>query len=83
MREHQTPSLRVSKLGHAFGPRAVLEGIDLYLPQGRTLALVGPSGCGKSTLLHLCAGLLTVREGRIDNGFARSAMLFQQPHLLP
>ena len=77
------PELRVSALAHAFGPRAVLEGIDLQLPAGRTLALVGPSGSGKSTLLHLCAGLLTLRDGRIANGFARTAMLFQQPHLLP
>ena len=78
-----TPSLRIEALSHAFGPRAVLENIDLVLPAGRTLTLVGPSGSGKSTLLHLCAGLLAVREGRIANGFARTAMLFQQPHLLP
>lgn len=77
------PELRVSGLAHAFGPREVLEHIDLVLPAGRTLALVGPSGSGKSTLLHLCAGLLALREGRIDNGFARTAMLFQQPQLLP
>ena len=78
-----TPSLRIEALSHAFGPRTVLENIDLALPAGRTLALVGPSGSGKSTLLHLCAGLLAVREGRIGNGFARTVMLFQQPHLLP
>ena len=78
-----TSSLRIEALSHAFGPRAVLEDIDLALPAGRTLALVGPSGSGKSTLLHLCAGLLTVRDGQIENGFARTTMLFQQPHLLP
>lgn len=77
------PALRVSRLDHAFGPRQVLEDISLHLPAGRTMALVGPSGCGKSTLLHLCAGLLDVRTGEIDNGFARTAILFQQPHLLP
>lgn len=77
------PALRVSRLDHAFGPRQVLEDISLHLPAGRTMALVGPSGCGKSTLLHLCAGLLDVKTGEIDNGFARTAILFQQPHLLP
>ena len=83
MTAQRNPELRVSGLAHAFGPRAVLEDIHLQLPAGRTLALVGPSGSGKSTLLHLCAGLLTLREGRISNGFARTTMLFQQPHLLP
>jgi len=47
------------------------------------VALVGPSGCGKTTLLHLCAGLLHVREGSIDNGFSSQAFMFQQPRLLP
>ncbi|QXL84283.1 ABC transporter ATP-binding protein [Comamonas sp. NLF-1-9] len=79
-----TPAaLTVQALSHAFGPREVLQDITLQLPAGHTLALVGPSGSGKSTLLHLCAGLLTVRAGQVDNGFARTAMLFQQPHLLP
>ena len=73
----------VRDLEHAFATRTVLEGVSLRLPAGETLALVGPSGCGKSMLLHLCAGLLDVRTGEIHNGFARTAMLFQQPTLLP
>ena len=77
------PALVVRDLEHAFATRTVLEGVSLRLPAGETLALVGPSGCGKSTLLHLCAGLLDVRSGEIHNGFARTAMLFQQPTLLP
>ena len=76
-------ALAVRQLNHAWATRSVLEDIGFTLPAGRAIALVGPSGCGKTTLLHLCAGLLTVQEGQIDNRFARSAMLFQQPHLLP
>ncbi|MDO4637673.1 MAG: ATP-binding cassette domain-containing protein [Lautropia sp.] len=81
--ERVLPALTVSRLTHAFANRTVLEGISLELAAGQTLALVGPSGCGKSTLLHLCAGLLAVQEGEIHNGFARPAVLFQQPCLLP
>ena len=47
------------------------------------LALVGPSGCGKTTLLHLAAGLLTVQQGQVANGFASTAFMFQQARLLP
>ena len=79
----ELPALEVTGLEHAFATRTVLQGVSLRLPAGQTLALVGPSGCGKSTLLHLCAGLLDVRSGEIHNGFARTAMLFQQPTLLP
>jgi putative ABC transport system ATP-binding protein len=38
-------------------PIAVLDGIDLDIPEGSFDALMGPSGSGKSTLLNLIAGL--------------------------
>lgn len=75
--------LTIEGVGHAFGPRSVLEGVCLTVSRGQTVALVGPSGCGKTTLLHLVAGLLTLREGRITNRFASTACMFQQPRLLP
>ena len=75
--------LEVRGLSHRFGPREVLSGIDLRLARGEVVSVVGPSGGGKSTLLHLCAGLLEVERGRIDNRFDSHAFAFQEPRLLP
>ncbi|WP_028622113.1 ABC transporter ATP-binding protein [Pseudomonas sp. Ant30-3] len=50
------------------GPLLVLQGIDLTLKPGSSLALMGESGSGKSTLLHLIAGLDKVDRGSIRSG---------------
>ncbi|MBB6307603.1 ABC transporter ATP-binding protein [Xanthobacter tagetidis] len=75
--------LRLDGVCLSFGDGPVLDGIGLAVPTGRLVALIGPSGCGKTTLLGLAAGALQPQAGRVENRFARTAMVFQEPRLLP
>jgi thiol reductant ABC exporter CydD subunit len=50
------------------GREVVLEGVDLELSPGETVALVGPSGGGKSTLLSLLLRLAEPDAGTIACG---------------
>ncbi|MEU8846233.1 ABC transporter ATP-binding protein [Streptomyces sp. NPDC048564] len=43
----------------------ILEGIDLTVPAGGSLAVVGPTGAGKSTFGHLVPRLYDVTGGRV------------------
>ncbi|MBI5164595.1 MAG: ATP-binding cassette domain-containing protein [Magnetospirillum sp.] len=47
------------------GGKAALDGIDLDVPGGRTVALVGPSGAGKTTVLNLLPRFFDVSDGRV------------------
>lgn len=46
-------------------PRPILDGIDLTVPAGGSLAVVGPTGAGKSTLGALVPRLYDVTGGRV------------------
>jgi ABC-type multidrug transport system fused ATPase/permease subunit len=49
-------------------PARVLDGLDLELSPGETVALVGESGAGKSTVAQLLLGLLEPASGRVAIG---------------
>jgi ABC-type lipoprotein export system ATPase subunit len=62
MNEHGSTSVVQARgLRKEYGKEAGLvravDGADLDVATGETLAVMGPSGCGKSTLLHMLGGL--------------------------
>jgi ABC-type lipoprotein export system ATPase subunit len=64
------PVLRTRGLRKEYGKgeglvRAV-DGVDLDVGAGETVAVMGPSGCGKSTLLHLLGGLDRPSGGEVS-----------------
>jgi ABC-type lipoprotein export system ATPase subunit len=63
------PVLRTRGLEKDYGQGAglvrALDGVELEVVTGETLAVMGPSGCGKSTLLHLLGGLERPSAGEV------------------
>ena len=59
------PPVAVKELRKSFGSQAVLDGIDLQVEAGETLAVLGRSGIGKSVLLKLIIGLETPDSGSV------------------
>ncbi|MEV5427728.1 ABC transporter ATP-binding protein [Streptomyces sp. NPDC052701] len=58
--------VRLHRLSFAYGDRPVLNGVDLTVPAGQTVALVGASGAGKSTCAHLLARFWDPSEGAVQ-----------------
>ena len=60
-----TELLRVEGLCAGYGEAVVIDGIDLTLRAGESLALLGRNGVGKSTLLMTLMGLTRMRRGSL------------------
>ena len=60
--------LRVEGLVAGYGEAVVIEGVDLVLPAGESLALLGRNGAGKTTLLDTLVGVTRRHAGRIVLG---------------
>jgi putative ABC transport system ATP-binding protein len=64
--------------GREAGLVRAVDGVDLEVAAGETLAVMGPSGCGKSTLLHLLGGLDRPSGGEVWIGGQRLDQLSER-----
>ena len=64
--ERRKVKIRLQDVHKAFGPKVVLDGIDLEIVEGESLAIIGGSGTGKSVLLKHMIGLLRPDSGRVE-----------------
>jgi branched-chain amino acid transport system ATP-binding protein len=62
--------LSITGLIGGWGPTVIVEGVDLLLTEGETLAIIGRNGVGKTTLLELITGRAQRRAGEIMLGGA-------------
>ena len=59
------PAVELAGVHFSYGAEPVLQGVDLRMPRGATVAVVGATGSGKSTLIKLLTRLYERDRGAI------------------
>ncbi len=87
-----TAKIEMQAVAKSFGPKKVLRGIDLTVPQGQSTVIIGGSGTGKSVTLKCVLGIIRPDSGTIrvdgqdithargrarENALDKFGMLFQ------
>jgi ABC-2 type transport system ATP-binding protein len=62
---NSTPAIAVTGLRKSFGPKVVLDGLDLTVPEGTVFALLGPNGAGKTTTVDILSTLTPADGGEV------------------
>lgn len=57
--------LQLKDVRKAFGPKKVLQGVNLSVPEGKSMVIIGGSGTGKSVTLKCVLGLIRPDSGSI------------------
>ncbi|WP_031172992.1 ABC transporter ATP-binding protein [Streptosporangium roseum] len=59
-------AIAFTDVSKSYGNVLAVDGLDLAVEAGRTVALLGPNGAGKSTSINMLLGLLRPTRGRIE-----------------
>ncbi len=57
--------LEMTNVHKSFGPKSILQGVDLKIKKGESLVIIGGSGTGKSVMIKCIQGLLVPEYGSI------------------
>jgi phospholipid/cholesterol/gamma-HCH transport system ATP-binding protein len=60
-----TAKVELRGIKKRFGPKIVLDGLDLDIQSGESLVVIGGSGTGKSVMIKCVLGILRPEEGQI------------------
>ena len=63
--DRTTPKVELKGVKKRFGPKIVLDGLDLSLGKGESLVVIGGSGTGKSVMIKCVLGILWPDAGQV------------------
>ncbi|MFD4352204.1 ABC transporter ATP-binding protein [Nocardia sp. NPDC058518] len=88
----EPPSIEFDSVSFGFGDTPILDGLDLRVGSGETIAITGGAGSGKTILVSLLPALLEPDSGAVlfddvdlrelPDPRARVAMVFEDTHLM-
>ncbi len=61
-----TQAVRLAGVTKSYGAVRAVDGIDLAIGRGETVALLGPNGAGKSTTINMLLGLIDANSGTVE-----------------
>ena len=89
-RSSSDSALHVEDVYKSYGPKLVLENVDLTTSPGTFCSVVGPSGCGKSTLFRLVLGeemptrgIVSIEGERVTGPGTDRGIVYQRYSLYP
>jgi len=89
-RSSSDAALHIEDLYKSYGPKVVLENVDLSTSPGTFCSVVGPSGCGKSTLFRMVLGeemptrgLIHIEGDRVTGPGTDRGIVYQRYSLYP